>query len=77
MSVTTSTDGVILLRGDCPLEDAEALLRRLSDDPGADVDWSGCGRVHTAVIQVLAAARRRMVGFPTDPFVHKHLAAFL
>lgn len=74
MTVTVSPDGVILLQGACLLEDAEVLLRRLSDDPDADVDWSGCGPIHTAVIQVLMAAGPRIVGSPTDFFVREHLA---
>ena len=77
MTVTVSSDGVILLRGLCPLEDAELLVRHLSDAAQATVDLTGCDHVHTAVIQVLMAARPRIVGSPTDPFIDKHLAAFL
>jgi hypothetical protein len=77
MTVSLSSEGMILLRGDCPLEDAEALVRSLSEDPGAAVDWSGCDRAHTAVIQVLAAARPRLIGSPRSPIVRQHLAAFV
>jgi hypothetical protein len=73
MTVMVSPDGVILLQSPCVLEDAELLLRRLSDDPDARVDWTGCGCVHTAVIQVLMAARPQIVGCPTDIFIRRHL----
>jgi len=75
MTVTVSPDGLILLQGACPLEDAEVLVRRLSDDPAANVDWSGCAQVHTAVVQVLMAARPRIVGCPTNYFIRTHLVA--
>jgi hypothetical protein len=68
---------VILLSGDCPLEDAEPLLRWLAEDPGASVDWSGCDQAHTAVVQVLMAVKPRIVGSPTNSFVRKHLAEFV
>jgi hypothetical protein len=57
-------DGAIRLEGDCPIDDAEALLRALSAAPGASVDWRDCDRAHTAVIQVLMAARPTLVGPP-------------
>lgn len=74
MTVMVSEDGVILLEGACPIEDAEALLRRLSDDPDALVDWSACEQAHTAVVQVLMAARPRFVGSPTEQFLRRHVA---
>jgi hypothetical protein len=77
MSVTLAADGVIVLEGVCLIEDAEVLLRRLSDSPGAPVDWSGCEQAHTAVIQVLMAAAPRMVGSPTEAFLREHVAPLI
>jgi len=56
MSIHLSTDGTIELRGECPVEDAEALLQRLIANPGASVNWSACVSVHAAVLQVLLVA---------------------
>jgi len=73
MTVTVSADGVVLLQGDCPLEDAEVLLRFLSHDPETEVDWSNCENIHSAVVQVLMVGRPRIVGFPTDPIIRRYL----
>jgi hypothetical protein len=77
MSVSLGDRGVILLTGICPIEDAEALLQRLCDKPDATVDWSGCEQAHAAVIQVLLAARPRLVGSPTDAFLREHLGVVM
>jgi hypothetical protein len=74
MSVTLAEDGRILLEGVCAIEEADALLRHLSERPEASVDLSGCEQAHTAVIQVLLAARPRIVGRPTEPFLVRHVA---
>jgi hypothetical protein len=73
MSVSAGDQGVILLTGICPIEDAASLLQRLCDAPDATVDWSGCEQAHTAVIQVLMAAKPRLVGSPTDAFLREHI----
>jgi hypothetical protein len=77
LSVTKAEDGRILLGGVCPIEEAETLLRYLSETPGATVDWSACEHAHTAVIQVLLAAQPRIVGRPADPFLDHHIAAWI
>jgi hypothetical protein len=77
MSVSMGDEGAILLTGVCPIEDAEALLQRLCDDPDATVDWSGCEQAHAAVIQVLMAAKPQLVGSPTDAFLREHLGVLL
>lgn len=64
MTVHLSAHGVIELQGECPSEDAEALLRHLLADPNASVDWNACEAAHSAVIQVLMAARPAMQGVP-------------
>jgi hypothetical protein len=57
----------ILLAGDCPLEEAEILLRLLVEVPGATVDWSACSGTHTAIVQVLLAAGKKPEGTPRNP----------
>jgi hypothetical protein len=66
MSVRVA-DGVIILEGACPVDEAESLLELLLANPGAPVDWSACGHLHTAVVQVLLAARPAMEGEPAPP----------
>jgi len=65
MTVQVAASGAILLQGNCPAEDAEALLQHLLTAPDATVDWSACESAHTAVIQVLIAAKPRLMGKPS------------
>jgi hypothetical protein len=64
-------NGVIILEGDCPVDEAESLLELLLANPGASVDWSACGRLHTAVVQVLLVTRPPMEGEPGTPFLRQ------
>jgi hypothetical protein len=57
MSVSRRSDGTIVLDGRCPVEDAEPLLELLQATPAAPFDWSQCTYLHTAVLQVILAAR--------------------
>jgi len=66
MTVQSAANGDIKLIGACPGEDAEPLLQHLLAAPGATVDWRDCHGVHTAVIQVLIAARPTLLGPPAD-----------
>jgi hypothetical protein len=75
MTVRLADDGVIVLEGTCPIEDSEALLRRLSERPGSDIDWSGCEQAHTAVVQILIAARPRLIGSPANAFLNRYIAS--
>ena len=56
--------GTIVLEGHCASGDAEELLQLLLAAPSADVDWRACEGAHTAVVQVLLAARRPLRGPP-------------
>ncbi|HET9148783.1 MAG TPA: hypothetical protein VFN77_12080 [Acetobacteraceae bacterium] len=76
MTVELSRD-TILLSGACPAGEAEALLRLLCADPGAAVDWRGCEEAHAAVIQVLLAARPRLLGPPGGAFLRERIAPLL
>jgi hypothetical protein len=71
MTVRSDGAGVILLEGDCPVEDAEMLLRLLSLNPASAVDWRACEQAHTAVLQVLLAARPVILGPPRGSFLTK------
>ena len=69
MTVRLTEGGEIELAGDCPGEEAEALLRHLISAPGATVDWRGCDHAHTAVVQVLMASGARLRGPPRSRFL--------
>lgn len=77
MTVQMSTDGVILLEGMCPSEDAETVLRYLSSHPTARIDWRACESAHTAVIQVLMASRAKLLGAPSGQALRKWVAPAL
>jgi hypothetical protein len=64
MTVRSTDDGTIVLKGRCPIEDAETLMRLLSLNRSATVDWRECDYLHTAIIQILLAARPAMLGPP-------------
>jgi len=69
MTVRLTNEGAIMLVGECPVEDAETLLEHLQARRAGPVDWSGCTRLHTAVLQVLMAAKPKLVGECGDEFV--------
>ena len=66
MTVRAGGDGVLELAGNCVSADAEPLLQLLLANPGATVDWRDCRNAHTAVVQVLLAARPELLGPPAD-----------
>lgn len=68
MSVRQQGTGIVL-EGDCPVEDAEALAGLLREPTLTYIDWTGARKVHTAVVQVLLAARRSPIGPCGDAFV--------
>ena len=69
MSVARDKTGTIILSGHCPVEDAEPLLQLFQATPGARLDWTLCQSLHTAVLQLILAARPPMNGGCGDPFV--------
>ena len=71
MSVRRHDDGTIILEGTCPVEDAEPLLRLLEATPAAPVDWTLCTSLHTAVLQIILAARPALAGPCGDPWVRQ------
>jgi hypothetical protein len=58
--------GIVVLEGHCSSGDAEYLLQVLLTDPAAYVDWRTCESAHTAVVQVLLAAKRDILGPPVS-----------
>jgi hypothetical protein len=66
MTVRIGPSGFVELLGACPSADAEPLLQLLLAAPERAVDWRGCHSAHTAVVQVLMAARPRLLGPPAD-----------
>jgi hypothetical protein len=74
MTVRAGGDGLIELVGTCPSTDAEPLLQFLLAAPGATVDWRDCQGAHTAVIQVLMAAKPKLLGPPADPRLEEWVA---
>ena len=71
------TGETIFLEADCPAEDGAALAQHLGLHPHATVDWSECEAMHTAVFQVLLAARPPLRGTPAGDFARRHLAPLL
>lgn len=71
MSIRRREDGVIVLEGRCPVEDAEPLLQMLQATPAGPCDWVGCSHLHTAVFQIVMAARPSMIGPCGDPWIER------
>jgi len=77
MTVRLARDGSIELDGVCPSDDAEKIQQHLIADPAASVDWRLCVAAHTAVIQVLLAAKPPLRGPPAGDFLRDHVAALM
>jgi hypothetical protein len=60
--------------GRCDPEEADALLEWLRCTPDATVDLGDCLDLHTALAQLLLAARVRVVAPPGDRFLASCLA---
>jgi hypothetical protein len=71
VSVRQKSDGSIILEGQCPVEDAESLLELLQATPSASLDWRRCSHLHTAVFQVILAARPALIGSCGDAWVER------
>ena len=77
--MSVSLDGnVVRLYGDCPVEDAETVMRLLTGGRGPR--RKSRRRAHparSAVLQVLLALRPKLVGPVRDPFISRWLAPLL
>jgi len=74
VTVRSSENGVVLLEGVCPVEDAETLLQLLQTIPAAALDWTQCRQMHTAVLQVVLASGLIPLGPCGDTLVEQWLA---
>lgn len=61
----------------CTVEDALPLLEFLKGSAAPEVDLSACTYLHTALLQLLLAARPRMAAPPTDPSLVRWVAPLL
>jgi hypothetical protein len=77
MTVRLDSQGVIVLEGICPSEDAETLLQKLTSTPAARIDLRGCEFAHSAVIQVLMAAKPKLLGPPAGSVLREWLYSIL
>ena len=77
MSVHRDEVGNVVLEGNCPVEDAEPLLQLLQSTPAASCDWTRCDHLHTAVVQVILAAHRPLVGPCGDRWVEQWISSDL
>lgn len=66
-------NGVVVLTGDCPVGDAEELFQHLLAEPAAAIDWRFCDNAHSAVVQVLLAAGREVLGPPKGEFLRSRV----
>jgi len=73
VSVRRDKSGSIALEGDCGTEDAELLLQMLIETPAASVDWTSCGDLHTAVVQVILTAKPQFTGHCGDSWLRQWL----
>ena len=69
--------GVIFLEGDCGVEEAEPLLQALAGAPEAVIDWTACARLHTAVLQVILAAKAPVIGRCGDTWLDRWASRLL
>jgi hypothetical protein len=77
MTVELAADGTIRLDGDCTADDAEPLLWLVTGHRNATVDWRGCEKAHTAVIQILLAAKPKLRGPPAGEFLQRRITPLI
>ena len=75
MTVIRTDARTVVLKGTCAADEAEVLLQLLVETPGAAVDWTRCEHLHTAVMQIILAAKPRLIGPCGDAWVEKWLVA--
>lgn len=61
----------------CTVEDALPLLEFLIANRSAKVDLGPCTNLHTAVLQVLLAAKPKITALPQDAFLARWMAQVL
>ena len=69
VSLNISGDAaVICISGVTPPDEADELLALLREHPGVAVDLSGLEHLHTALLQLLLAAKTPVAAWPEDSF---------
>jgi hypothetical protein len=74
MSLRQDPDGTIVLFGSCPVDEAEPLHRMLLSVSSAQVDWTQCSHLHSAIVQLIVAARPTINGPCGDQFVDRWIS---
>jgi hypothetical protein len=74
MTVRGGDNGTFVLEGVCPVEDAEQLLQMFQNMPTAEIDWTQCRQLHTAVLQVILASGTTPIGPCGDAWAAEWLA---
>jgi hypothetical protein len=67
----------VYCEAECMVEEALPLLEYLRSHPGARIDMTECAYVHTAVLQVLAAAAPTSLIPPASPAMASWVGAVL
>lgn len=74
MPIRYADSGPALFSGRCAPEEADALLQWLRETPDPSADLAACDDLHTALLQLLLAARVRIAAPPPDPWLAGVLA---
>ena len=74
MTVSLANAKTIALEGECPIDDAEPLVRLLLANPAANVDWRHCDGAHAAIIQILLISKAKLSGLPRNAFLADFIA---
>lgn len=61
----------------CTVEEAMEVQEWLGRHKAPRIDLSACTHLHTAVLQVLMAARPQLAAAPEDPFLRRWVAPLL
>lgn len=67
----------VVLEGECMVEEALPLLEHLQSHPKSKVSMKGCVLAHSAVLQILMAARPVYSSLPEEEFMRRWLAPAL
>jgi len=59
-------EGIVRFVDHCAIEEAVELAERLAVEPMPELDLSECGVMHSALFQLIAAARPKISGWPQE-----------
>lgn len=65
---SSAASPVIRVSGITPPDEGDELLAMLRENPGVPVDLSGLEHLHTALLQMLLAAKIQVSAWPEDDF---------